>query len=262
MPKFSANLSFLYPELPFLDRIAAAASDGFPAVEYLGPYDHPPEAVAEALAANGLEQALFNLPSGDWVGGERGLGCLPERVEEFRQGVDTAIRYAKALNCPKVNCLAGIAPTGIDRATLEATLVANLGYAAPRLAEAGIKLLLEPINLRDIPGFFVSTTAHAERILDAVGSDNLFIQYDVYHMQVMQGDLVPTYERLRERIAHVQIADNPGRHEPGTGEINYGFVLSELDRLGYDGYVGCEYKPLAGTSEGLGWMAPWRRGGA
>jgi hydroxypyruvate isomerase len=261
MPKFSANLTFLYPELPFLERFAAAARDGFPAVEYLGPYDHAPEEVAEALAKSGLEQALFNVPSGNWAGGERGLGCLPDRVEEFREGVSTAIRYARALDCPKVNVLSGIAPAGADPQTLESTLVANLQYAAPRFADAGIKLLLEPINLRDIPGFFVSTTAHAERVLEAVGSDNLYIQYDVYHMQIMQGDLVPTFERLRARIGHVQIADNPGRHEPGTGEINYGFVLSELDRLGYDGYVGCEYKPLNGTSEGLGWMAPYRKGG-
>ena len=258
MPRFSANLSFLYTELPFLERFEAAAKDGFPAVEYVGPYDHAPEVVAAKLNEHGLEQALFNLPAGDWGAGERGLGCLPERTEEFRRSVDTAIRYAAALGCPKVNCLAGLAPAGADRGQLEATLVANLQYAAPRLADAGIMLVMEPINLRDIPGYFVSTTDHAERILDAVDSDNLRIQYDIYHMQIMQGDLVPTFERLRERIGHVQIADNPGRHEPGTGEINYGFVLAALDRLGYDGYVGCEYKPRAGTSEGLGWMAPYR----
>jgi hydroxypyruvate isomerase len=257
MPKFSANLSFLYAELPFLDRFGAAAKDGFPAVEYVSPYEHAPEAVAKALADYGLAQALFNLPPGDWAGGERGIGCLPGRVDEFRASVDTAIRYGKALGCPKINCLAGIAPAGADPVELGATLVANLKYAAPRLAEAGIQLLLEPINLRDIPGFFVSTTHHAERILAAVGSDNLFIQYDIYHTQVMQGDLIPTYDRLRDRIAHIQIADNPGRGEPGTGEINYAFVLPELDRLGYDGYVGCEYKPQAGTSAGLGWMKPY-----
>jgi hydroxypyruvate isomerase len=254
MPKFSANLSFLYADLGFLDRFAAAAADGFPAVEYVGPYDHPPEAVAEALKSNGLAQALFNLPAGNWAGGERGIGALPDRISEFRDSVETAIRYGQALGCPKINCLAGIAPDGVDRDTLEATLVGNLKYAAPRLADAGIKLLLEPINLRDIPGFYVSTTDHAERLLDAVGSDNLYIQYDIYHTQVMQGDLMTTYARLKDRIAHIQIADNPGRNEPGTGEINYGFVLPELDRLGYDGYVGCEYKPLAGTSAGLGWM--------
>jgi hydroxypyruvate isomerase len=261
VPEFSANLSFLYQELPFLDRFAAAAADGFPAVEYVSPYEHPPERVAETLRAHGLVQALFNMPAGDWAGGERGIGCLPDRVEEFRAGVDTAIRYGRALGCPKINCLAGIAPEGADRGALEAVLVANLAYAAPRLADAGIRLVIEPINLRDMPGFFLSTTSQAERILDAVGSDNLLIQFDVYHVQVMQGDLVATFRRLKERIGHVQIADNPGRNEPGTGEINYRFVLQEVDRAGYDGFVGCEYKPLAGTSEGLGWMAPYRQGG-
>jgi hydroxypyruvate isomerase len=260
MPKFSANLSFLYAELPFLGRFPAAAADGFPAVEYVSPYEHPAEAVAEALQASGLVQALFNLPAGDWAAGERGIGCLPDRVDEFRASVDTAVRYGRALGCPKINCLAGIAPAGADPAALDATLVANLKHAAPRLADAGIRLLLEPINTRDIPGFFVSRTDHAERILDAVGSDNLFIQYDIYHTQVMQGDLVATYARLRDRIAHIQIADNPGRNEPGTGEINYGFVLPELDRLGYDGYVGCEYTPKAGTTAGLGWMKPYQGG--
>ena len=258
MPRFSANLTFLYQELGFLDRFSAAARDGFPAVEYVGPYDHPPETVAETLRANGLAQALFNLPAGDWDAGERGIGCLPDRRAEFRDSVETAIAYGRVLGCPKINCLAGLAPADADRAELEAVLVENLKYAAPRLAAAGIRLLLEPINTRDMPTFFVNTTHHAERILDAVGSPNLFIQYDIYHAQVMQGDLMPTYARLKHRIAHIQIADNPGRHEPGTGEINYGFVLGELDRLGYDGFVGCEYKPVAGTSEGLGWMAAYR----
>lgn len=257
MPKFSANLSFLYADLPFLDRFAAAAKDGFRAVEYVGPYGFPAEDVAAALKSDGLTQALFNLPAGNWDGGERGIGCLADRVVEFQAGVETAIRYAQALGCDKVNCLAGIAPAGTTADERDAVLVANLKYAAPRLASAGIKLLLEPINLRDIPGFHLSTTHHAERLLDAVGSDNLFIQYDVYHTQVMQGDLVPTYARLKDRIGHVQVADNPGRNEPGTGEISYGFVLSELDRLGYDGWVGCEYKPKAGTSAGLGWMKPY-----
>jgi hydroxypyruvate isomerase len=257
MLKFAANLSFMYTEVPFLERFAAAAKDGFKAVEYVSPYVAPPEEIAGLLKANGLEQALFNLPAGNWDGGERGIGCLPDRVSEFEEGVATAIRYGQALNCKKINCLAGIAPKGVDADVLEATLVANLQYAAPRLKDAGIALVLEPINLRDIPGFYVSTSAHAERLLDAVGSDNLTIQYDVYHMQVMQGDLIPTYELLRHRIGHIQIADNPGRNEPGTGEINYAFVLRELDRLGYDGWIGCEYKPKAGTSAGLGWMKPY-----
>ncbi len=259
MPKFSANLSFLYQDLAFLDRFAAAASDGFGALEYLGPYAEPKEKVAEALQANGLKQALFNVPSGDWAGGERGIACLPDRIEEFRKGISLALDYAKALACPQVNVISGLVPKGADLETLEKVLVENLKYAAARTADAGVKLLIEPINLRDIPGFFLSNTDHAERILEKVGSDNLYIQYDFYHMQIMQGDLIPTFTRLKEKIAHVQIADNPGRNEPGTGEINYGFILSELDRLGYDGWVGCEYKPKAGTSEGLGWMKPYRK---
>ncbi|WDR02869.1 hydroxypyruvate isomerase [Devosia algicola] len=257
MPRFAANLSFLYADLPFLDRFNAAAKDGFGAVEYVGPYAETPDAIAALLKEHKLEQALFNLPAGDWAGGERGIGCLPDRVEEFRTGVDRAIKYAKALNCPKINCLAGIAPEGVDRAALDKTLVDNLAYAAPRFADAGVKLLLEPINLRDIPGFFVSHTDHALRILDAVGSDNVYLQYDIYHTQIMQGDLLATYEKLAKRIAHIQIADNPGRNEPGTGELNYPNIFSALDRLGYDGWIGCEYKPLAGTSAGLGWMKPY-----
>ncbi len=256
MPKFSANLSFLYQELPFLDRFAAAAKDGFSAVEYLGPYAEPKEKVAQTLKESGLEQALFNVPSGDWAGGERGLACLPDRIDEFREGVSLALDYAKALGCTRINVLAGIAPAGVDRATLETVLVDNLQYAAPLFAAAGIRLLIEPINLRDIPGFFVSTTGHAERLLEKVGSDNLYIQYDFYHMQIMQGDLIPAFARLQGRIAHVQIADNPGRNEPGTGEIHYPFIFRELERLGYDGWVGCEYKPRTTTTEGLGWMRP------
>ena len=259
MPKFSANLSFLYQDLAFLDRFAAATKDGFGALEYLGPYAEPKEKVADALKANGLRQALFNVPSGDWAGGERGIACLPDRIEEFRSGISLALDYAKALACPQVNVISGLVPKGADLETLEKVLVENLKYAAERAADAGVKLLIEPINLRDIPGFFLSNTDHAERILEKVGSDNLYIQYDFYHMQIMQGDLIPTFIRLKDRIAHVQIADNPGRNEPGTGEINYGFILSELDRLGYDGWVGCEYKPKAGTSEGLTWMKPYRK---
>ncbi|MEF2072734.1 hydroxypyruvate isomerase [Consotaella aegiceratis] len=257
MPKFAANLSMLYTEFAFIDRFAAAAGGGFPAVEYVSPYEQSAEDVAEALRANGLVQALFNLPAGDWAGGERGIGCLPDRVDEFRDGVGRAIAYGKALGCAKINCLAGITPKDSDPKKLEEVLVANLKFAAPRLAQAGIKLLLEPINLRDIPGFFVSHTDHAEAILEACGSDNLFIQYDIYHTQVMQGDLIPTFQRLQNRIAHIQLADNPGRHEPGTGEINYPFVFAELDRLGYDGFIGCEYKPAGTTTAGVGWMKPY-----
>ncbi|MCC6735323.1 MAG: hydroxypyruvate isomerase [Bauldia sp.] len=254
MPRFTANLSMLYGEVDFLDRFAAAAKDGFKGVEYLFPYDFPKETVAEKLKAAGVEQVLHNLPAGNWGAGERGIGCLPDRVDEFRAGVAKAIDYATALGCKQVNCLAGIAPAGVAPDVLRATLVSNLGYAAAELRKAGIRLLLEAINTRDIPGFFVDRSAQAIAIMDEVGSDNLFFQYDFYHMQIMEGDLTPTFKRLKDRIAHVQIADNPGRNEPGTGEINYGFIFRMLDAEGYAGWVGAEYRPKAGTSAGLGWM--------
>lgn len=260
MPRFSANLSMLYPELPFLERFAAAAADGFGGVEYVGAYDHDPALLRQLLDRQGLTQVLFNLPAGDWAGGERGIGCLPDRVGEFRHAVETAIAYAQATGCTQVNCLAGIVPSGNARPALEQVLVDNLKHAAPRLADAGIRLLLEPINTRDMPGFLVNSTDDYERIAEAVGSDNLYLQYDFYHMQVVQGDLLPTFTRLQERIAHVQIADHPGRHEPGTGEINYPNIFKALDAAGYAGWVGAEYRPEAGTSVGLGWLDPWRTG--
>jgi len=262
MPRFSANLSMLFTEHDFLDRFDAAARAGFSGVEYVGPYDHPPEVVAARLKKNELSQVLFNLPPGDWGKGERGIAVLPDRIDEFRRGIDTAIAYAKALGCPQVNCLAGIAPADVDRAALEITFVANLSYAAARLKEAGIRLLIEPINLRDIPGFFLSTSRQALAIIDRVGSDNLFLQYDIYHMQVMEGDLARTIEANLDRIAHIQLADNPGRHEPGTGEINYPFLHAHLDRIGYAGWVGAEYRPKAGTEAGLGWFEAFARKGS
>lgn len=247
----------LYAEHPFLDRFAAAARDGFSGVEYLGPYAEAPEVIAARLAEHGLKQVLFNLPSGDWAGGERGIGALPGRQEEFRRGIAEALRYAAALDCRQVNCLAGV-PRGVTPQAAEDALVDNLRYAAPRLADAGVRLLLEPINPFDIPGFFVTSSAQALRIFERVASDNLFLQYDFYHMQRVQGELVATFAALQQRIGHVQIADNPGRHEPGSGEINYTFIFGELERLGYDGWVGAEYKPAAGTSEGLGWLRTYR----
>ncbi len=261
MPMFAANLTMLYTEHPFLDRFAAAAADGFTGVEYLFPYAFPKAELAERLQRHGLTQVLHNLPAGDWEAGERGIAVLPDRMGEFRDGVGLAIEYARTLGCGQVNCLVGKTPAGVDTDRVERTLVENLSFAARALQEAGIRLLVEPINTRDIPGFHLSGTAQAERLLAAVGSDNLFLQYDVYHMQVMEGDLVPTIERLLAKIAHVQVADNPGRNEPGTGEIHYPFVFAALDRLGYRGWVGCEYKPAAGTSAGLSWrqaLAPAR----
>jgi hydroxypyruvate isomerase len=252
MLKFSANLSMLYSELPFIDRVAAAAGDGFAGVEYLGAYDLPADTVAKALRKAGVEQVLFNLPSGDWAGGERGIAALPGREDEFRAGVAEAIRCAHATGCARLNCLAGI-PKGGDRAEAEEVLVGNLHYAAQVLASEGMTLMLEPVNDRDVPGFLVTRADQALALIDRAGAPNLRLQWDFYHMQIMQGDLCPTFERLMPRIGHVQIADHPGRGEPGTGEINYRFVFEAIERAGWDGWIGCEYKPVAGTREGLSW---------
>ncbi len=258
MPRFDANLSMLYGEVDFLDRFKAARADGFEGVEYLFPYAYPVQQLVEQLEANALVQVLHNLPAGDWPAGERGLACLPGRVGEFQESVGLALDYAKALGCTQCNCLAGVAPDDANPDKLEQIFVDNLTFAAKAFAAAGIKLLIEAINTRDIPGFFLNTSAQAMDILAKVGSDNLYFQYDFYHMQIMEGDLTPTFQRLLDKIPHVQIADTPGRHEPGTGEIDYPFIFKMLDESGYQGWVGCEYKPRAGTSEGLGWLAPYR----
>ena len=254
MPKFAANLTMLFTERPFLERFQAAAEAGFKGVEYLFPYDFPKEALAAALKTHGLTQVLHNLPAGDWAAGERGIAALPERVAEFRSGVDRAIEYATALGCPQVNCLAGIVPAGACQNTARQTFVDNLRFAAEKLQQAGIKLLIEPINTYDIPGFFLNRTAQALAIIDEVASDNLSLQYDIYHAQRMEGELGNTIAKNLPRIAHMQLADNPGRNEPGSGEINYPWLFRHIDRLGYAGWIGCEYKPAAGTREGLGWI--------
>ncbi|MDQ0304016.1 2-oxo-tetronate isomerase [Ancylobacter polymorphus] len=254
MPRFAANLTMLFNEVPFLDRFEKAAAAGFTGVEYLFPYDFPVEELVAKLKANNLKQVLHNLPAGNWGAGERGIAILPERVDEFRAGVDKAIDYATALGCPQVNILAGIVPAGADRELLHNTFVNNLKFAAPKIKEAGLKLLIEPINTRDIPGFFLNYTKQAKAIIEEVGSDNLFIQYDIYHMQIMEGDLARTIEANLSQIAHIQLADNPGRNEPGTGEINYPFLFRHLDAIGYEGWVGCEYKPKGETAAGLGWL--------
>jgi hydroxypyruvate isomerase len=254
MPKFAANLTMLYNEVDFIDRFDAAAGDGFKGVEYLFPYAYPKEKLAEALQRNGLTQVLHNLPAGDWAAGERGIACLPDRVGEFQDGVGRTIEYAQALGCKQVNCLVGLTPDGVAADKVRATVVGNLKFAAGKLKEAGIRLLTEPINTRDIPRFYLCHTQQAIDIMDEVGSDNLWLQYDIYHMQIMEGDLAPTIERNFKRIAHFQLADNPGRHEPGTGEINYPFLYGFIDRLGYDGWIGAEYKPKTKTGDGLGWV--------
>ncbi|WP_315812590.1 hydroxypyruvate isomerase [Bradyrhizobium sp. SZCCHNR2028] len=254
MPRFAANLTMLFNELPFVDRFAAAKAAGFSGVEYLFPYDFDKAELREQLARHGLTQVLHNLPAGNWAAGERGIAILPDRVDEFRDGVRRAIEYARALDCRQLNCLVGIAPADSDPRQLNTTLVYNLRFAATALKAQGIKLLIEPINTLDIPGFFLSRTAQALQLISEVESDNLFVQYDIYHMQIMEGDLARTMQKHLARIAHIQLADNPGRHEPGTGEINYAFLFRHLDAIGYPGWIGCEYKPRATTAEGLGWL--------
>jgi hydroxypyruvate isomerase len=254
MPRFAANLSMLFTEVPFLQRFALAAHHGFSAVECQFPYDWCAEELRDLLQQHHLQMVLHNLPAGSWMAGERGIACHPGRVDEFRDGVLTAVAYAKCLGVKQLNCLAGKAPSDTDHATCTATLVSNLRYAARVLAAEGLKLLLEPINRWDVPGFLVYTTAHALAILDAVGADNAYVQYDIYHAQRMEGNLTLTLQQHLHRIGHIQLADNPGRHEPGTGEINFTYLLPALDQMGYSGWVGCEYTPAAGTVAGLGWM--------
>ena len=257
MPKFCANLTLLFNEVPFMDRFRAAAQAGFTGVEYLFPYDYDKDEIANALSTNRLQQVLHNLPAGKWNEGERGIGCHPDRVGEFQNGVAEAIEYATRLGCRQVNCLAGLVPNDVAPARLRTTLVANLKFAALKLKEHGIRLLIEPINTRDMPGFYLTNTSQAVDIIREVGSDNLFVQYDIYHMQIMEGDLASTMEKHLPHIAHMQLADNPGRHEPGTGEINYPFLFGHIDRIGYDGWIGCEYKPKGSTEDGLAWIKPY-----
>jgi len=254
MPRFAANLTMLFTEVPFLDRFARAAAAGFSAVEFLFPYPYAVGDLRAALDRHRLSLVLHNLPAGDWDAGERGIACLPGRTEEFRAGVETAIRYAQALGVPRLNCLVGKTPPGEDPARVHATLVDNVRHAANALDAVGLQLLVEAINPFDIPGFHLTTTAQVLALLDEVGSPNVRVQYDIYHAQRTEGELAGTLSRHLARIGHVQLADNPGRHEPGTGEINYRFLFAHLDRIGYDGYIGCEYKPAGVTEAGLGWM--------
>jgi hydroxypyruvate isomerase len=253
MPNFAANLTMLFTEHPFLDRFERAAKAGFTAVEFLFPYAYSADDIKQRLDAHGLTLVLHNLPAGNWDAGERGIACHPDRVAEFRDGVATAITYAKALGVGQLNCLAGQAPEGIADNVLRETLIENLRYAAAQLKKAGLRLLIEPINTFDIPGFYLNRTTQAVSILVEVGADNAFVQYDIYHAQRMEGELASTMQKYLPRIGHIQLADNPGRNEPGSGEINYAFLFAHLDRIGYTGWIGCEYKPATTTEAGLGW---------
>ena len=257
MPKFAANLTMMFNEVEFLDRFEAAAGAGFKGVEYLFPYDYDKGQLVDLLSKHGLAQVLHNLPAGDWDAGERGIACHPDRVGEFQDGVGKAVEYATTLNCPMVNCLAGIAPKSVASDRIHATLLDNLKFAASKLGEAGVQLLIEPINTIDIPGFYITGTQHGRSIINDTGSSNLFLQQDIYHMQIMEGDLARTIESNLDVIRHMQLADNPGRNEPGTGEINYPFLFGFIDNIDYDGWIGCEYRPAGDTIEGLGWIEPY-----
>jgi hydroxypyruvate isomerase len=254
MPQFAANLTMLFTEVTFLERFERAAKAGFDAVEFLFPYPHSASEIRALLDRHRLKLVLHNLPAGNWDGGERGFACHPGREEEFRASVALAIEYAKVLGAPQLNCLAGKTPAGASARDLRSTFVANLRHAAGEFKKAGLKLLIEPINTNDIPGFYLNYTAQAVSILDEVGADNAFVQYDIYHAQRMEGELAGTMSKYLPRIGHMQLADNPGRNEPGTGEINWDFLFAHIDRIGYKGHIGCEYKPAAGTEAGLGWL--------
>jgi hydroxypyruvate isomerase len=254
MPRLAANLSTLFPELDFLERFAAAARAGFRYVEYQFPYQWAPQEIARRVRDAGVQVVLHNLPAGDFAKGERGIACLPGREREFRDGVERAIAYASEVNCARLNCLAGLAPASAEHF---AVLVENVRHAARKLGAAGLSLTLEPINTRSVPGFFLTRSAQAIDVLNAAGEGNAFLQYDFFHMQIMEGDLARTVERLLGRIGHIQLADVPDRHEPGTGEVNYEFLLAHLDRIGYSGWVGCEYNPRGDTLEGLKWARPY-----
>lgn len=258
MPKLAANLSMLFAHLPFAERFSAAAKAGFRYVEYQFPYGFgDAKAVAQYARDAGVEVVLHNLPAGDASRGDRGIACQPGRVNEFREGVERAIEYAKAVGCPRLNALAGIPPTGLAREAARETLIENLRHAARRLREAGLTLLTEPVNARTVPGFLLATSRDGVEVIDAVGEDNLRLQYDVFHMQIMEGDLATSIARLLPRIGHMQVADVPDRHEPGTGEVNFPWLFGEIDRLGYAGWIGAEYHPRGDTARGLGWAAPY-----
>ena len=259
MPRFAANLSMMYPEHDFLARFAAAAKDGFKAVEFLFPYDYPAAEIKARLTGNGLTQALFNAPPGDWSKGERGLASLPAREDAFRRSFDEALVYARVLGNTRLHVMAGLIAPGSERARHRETYVKNLAWAADQAAPLGITCVIEPINTRDIPGFYLNTQAEAHAICAETGKANVKVQMDFYHCQIVEGDLAMKLKQHFAGVGHIQIAGVPERHEPDVGEVNYPYLFSLMDRLGYDGWVGCEYRPQGETSAGLGWLAPYLR---
>ncbi len=262
MPRLAANLTMMFTEVPFLDRFRAAAEVGFLGVEFLFPYDHEPEEIARVRKFSGVEVVLFNLAPGDWAKGERGLACLPDREVEFVESVERALIYAAALDCPTLHVMAGIPPEGMDRAEALSLYVERLRLAAHRAADHDRTLVIEPLNDRDVPGYLLRTSTEAMQVIEAVGHPNLALQFDLYHTQIMEGDLTMRMRRLRRVIAHVQIAGVPDRHEPDSGECDPHHLLRELDALKYPGWVGCEYRPKAATLDGLGWARRYLQGDA
>lgn len=258
MPRFAANLSMMFNEVPFLDRFALAAKAGFKGVEFLFPYEHPAAEIAARLKDNGLQQVLFNAPAGDFTKGERGMAAIPGKQAAFRDSIKLALEYATTLACPRLHIMAGLKPEGVAHDTLTAVYGANLAYAAEECAKLGVKPIIEPINHRDIPGFFLNTTDQAAAIIAAVGPEKLGMQFDLYHCQITEGDVVKRVEKHLPLIAHMQVADTPGRHEPGTGEVNWPFVFKTIDALGFRGWIGCEYRPAGETLAGLSWFAPYK----
>ena len=258
MPRFAANLSMLYPEHAFLERFAAAAADGFDAVEYLFPYEYSPQVLKQHLDDNGLVQALFNAPPGDWTAGERGIATLPGRESEFRAGFDRALEYAAVLGNTRIHVMAGLLPSEQQRERHHAVYLENLAYATAQARQVGVTVLLEPINTRDMPGFFLNRQDQAHAICKEVGASNLKVQFDCYHCQIVEGDLAVKLLRDINGIGHIQIAGVPDRHEPNLGELNYPYLFELIDELGYDGWVGCEYRPKSGTSAGLQWLRDWK----
>jgi hydroxypyruvate isomerase len=258
MPRFAANLSMMFNEAPFLDRFALAAKAGFKGVEFLFPYEHPAAEIAARLKDNGLQQVLFNAPPGDWAKGERGMACHPGREPEFRDSIMRALDYAGALGCPRLHVMAGMVPPGVAQGTLTSLYAINLAWAAERAIAQGVKCCIEPINQRDMPGYALTGIANGIQVIEAVGPDRLGLQFDLYHTQITEGDLVPRARAALPYIAHMQVADTPGRNEPGTGEVNWPFVFAQLDAMGYRGWIGCEYRPAGETLAGLSWFAPYK----